>query len=70
MNDKLSIVVGSRKFCAFMTGIILILVLPLIYQFALIALSDAEGNEKVKKLVHDQENIALILIGVGTFLAG
>ncbi len=70
MINKLSIVGGSRKFCTFMIGIILILVLRLIYQFALIALSNAEGNEKVKKLVHDQENIALILVGVGTFLAG
>ena len=39
-------------------------------QFIQIAQSDADSHEKVEKLILDQENIALILIGVGTFLSG
>jgi hypothetical protein len=70
MNDKLSIIIGNKKFSAFVAGLVFLLIIPLVIQFILIAQSDIEGHEKVEKLVRDQENIALILIGVGTFLSG
>ena len=70
MTEKLIIFIGSKKFSAFVTGLVLLLIIPLIIQFAQIASSDIEGREKVEALVKDQENIALILIGIGTFLGG
>lgn len=70
MNEKLTKLVGKRGFSAIITGVVFLILLPLVYQFIVIAVSDGDSEEKIKKLVQDQENIAVILIGIGTFLAG
>jgi len=54
MTEKLIIFIGSKKFSAFVTGLVLLLIIPLIIQFAQIASSDIEGREKVEALVKDQ----------------
>ena len=70
MNDKLSIIIGHKKFSGILSGLVFLLLIPLVIQFIQIAQSDADSHEKVEKLILDQENIALILIGLGTFLSG
>ena len=70
MNDKLSVIIGHKKFSGILSGLVFLLLIPLVIQFIQIAQSDADSHEKVEKLILDQENIALILIGLGTFLSG
>ncbi len=70
MLEKTTFLVGSKKFSAVLTGIVLLLLIPLIVKFVFIVLSESNENNKVEELVRDQENIALILIGIGSFLLG
>ena len=70
MKEKITIFIGSRKFCALVVGLVFLLIVPLVIDFINIAASDEDGHAKTEKLVRDQDNIALILIGIGSFLGG
>ena len=71
MFERITILIGSRGFAAFLTSIVLILILPLfVHIFYLLGIENVDHKKELISLVKDQENIALILIGAGTFLAG
>ena len=55
MNDKLSIIIGNKKFSAFVAGLVFLLIIPLVIQFILIAQSDIDGHEKKWQMIKSYE---------------